>query len=192
MTIGAFSSANFAESSLHLPGSSTIQSFSFRRLSENHSKSAHVRAICDCAWTHRTFPIALFAGIKPKLSARDFAMFFPRRARNRFLPQPDARTADAMSPPRARLACLRQSVQSKVTSHTFIWTVHEDEFSASLLLLPPPNTVAFWLDRLSRISRVARRASVLSRSETSLPICALMVAHTHEAETVDWPILASG
>ena len=42
--------------------------------------------------------------------------------------------------------------------------VYEDEFSAALLLLLPPNTVAFWLGNLSRVSRVARRASVVSRS----------------------------
>jgi hypothetical protein len=42
-------------------------------LSENRSKSARVRAICDYAWTRRTSFTALFAGIKRKLSARDFA-----------------------------------------------------------------------------------------------------------------------
>jgi len=62
--------------------------------------------------------------------------------------------------------------------------VHEDEFSAALLLLPPPNTVAFWLDSLSRIGRVARRSPVLYRSEASLSIHAPEIAHTHEAKTV--------
>jgi hypothetical protein len=45
----------------------------FSDLSENRSKSARVRAIFDCAWTRRTALAALFAGVKPKLSARDFA-----------------------------------------------------------------------------------------------------------------------
>jgi hypothetical protein len=66
--------------------------------------------------------------------------------------------------------------------------VNEDEFSASLLLLPPPDTVAFWPGRLSRVSPVARRAPILSGSETSLSICAPAVTHTHEAETIAWPI----
>ena len=44
----------------------------FRYL-ENRSKSARVRAICDCAWTQRTSLTAPFNGIKRKLSARDLA-----------------------------------------------------------------------------------------------------------------------
>jgi hypothetical protein len=44
----------------------------FLYFSENRSKSARVRAICDYAWTRRTSFTALLAGIKRKLSARDF------------------------------------------------------------------------------------------------------------------------
>ena len=75
-----------------------------------------------------------------------------------------------------------------MSSLTFIRMVHEDEFSAALLLLPPPNTVAFWLDSLSRIGRVARRSPVLYRSEASLSIHAPEIAHTHEAKTVAQPV----
>src|SRR5258708_19450956 len=50
--------------------------------------------------------------------------------------------------------------------------VHEDEFSASMLLLPPSDTVAFWFGRLSRISPVARRPSLLFVSEASISVSA--------------------
>jgi hypothetical protein len=45
----------------------------FSDLSENRSKSARLRVICDHAWTQRAPLRSLFAGIKPKLSAPDFA-----------------------------------------------------------------------------------------------------------------------
>src|SRR5258708_33104586 len=65
-----------------------------------------------------------------------------------------------------------------------MWTVHGDEFSASVLFLPPLDTVAFRPGRLSRVSPVARRTSPLSGSDTSLPVCATALARTHEAETI--------
>ena len=67
----------------------------FLHFLENRSKSARMRAICDCAWTQRTSLAALFAGIKRKLSARDFVRSICKTVGMENLP---ARGASASDP----------------------------------------------------------------------------------------------
>ena len=83
-----------------------------------------------------------------------------------------------------RSICHRQVPAGRLTALILVWTVHEDEFSASMLLLPPSDTVAFWFGRLSRISPVARRPSLLFVSEASISVCAGAVSRKYEAETI--------
>ena len=90
-----------------------------------------------------------------------------------------------------RSVCHRQVPAGRLAALILIWMVHEDEFSASMLLLPPPDTVAFWRGRLSRVSPVARRASLLSGSEASISVSAGAVSRTYEAETIAQPIAQS-
>jgi hypothetical protein len=96
-----------------------------------------------------------------------------------------------VTPPTRRSICHRPVPVGRVRALILIWMVHEDEFYASMLLLPPPHTVAFWLGRLSRVSAVARRASLLSGSEASISVCAGAVPRTYEAETIAQPIAQS-
>jgi hypothetical protein len=62
--------------------------------------------------------------------------------------------------------------------------VDEDEFPASMLLLPPPDTVAFRFGRFSRIGRVAHRSSLLFVSEASQSVYAGAASRTYQAKTI--------
>ena len=53
--------------------------FKFSDLSENRSKSARVRAICDHTWTQRTPSAARIRRIQQNLSGRDLARSMDHR-----------------------------------------------------------------------------------------------------------------
>jgi hypothetical protein len=80
--------------------------------------------------------------------------------------------------------CHSEVPAARVRARKLIWMVYEDEFSPSMLLLPPSDTVAFWFGRLSRIGRVAHRPSLLFVSEASTSVYAGAVSRTYEAETI--------
>src|SRR6202042_1860164 len=79
-----------------------------------------------------------------------------------------------------RFICHRRGTAGKGGGFILLWMVHEDEFSASMLLLPPSDTVAFWSCRLSRIGPVAHRPSLLFVSEASISVYTDAVSCTYE------------
>jgi hypothetical protein len=83
-----------------------------------------------------------------------------------------------------RSICHRRVTVARLGPLILLWMVHEDEFSASMLLLPPSDTVAFWSCRLSRIGPVAHRPSLLFVSEESISVYADAVSWAYEVETI--------